>query len=312
MQHSTDTIKNIYFLLFPGVHLLDFTGPAHVFYEAIEYGAPLRLHYLHTSKETEVLPSSAGLTFTALKHFRDVRIQKGDYVFVAGADFNIIGSKQFKKAQLDTLKWLYELDQEGHTIASVCTGAFVLAQANILDGRACTTHWKYTEKLQTHFPKTKVEQRRLFIKSNNVYTSAGVSSGIDLSLHILEQELGYEFAQKVAREVVVYLRRNPEDPQLSPFLQYRNHMDDRVQQVQDWIADHLDHKMTVSSLASLVFVTPRHLSRIFKTATSITVQEYIRQLRIAKAKELLETGYKLDYVARACGYSNGTVLKRLL
>ncbi|MEM6379866.1 MAG: DJ-1/PfpI family protein, partial [Bacteroidota bacterium] len=208
--------------------------------------------------------------------------EPGDYLLIPGIDFSYLADPNFKIRYQQQLKWIRDLYQQGVNVCSICTGAFVLGYAQLLNQRQCTTHCKFLHKLQENFPQAQLKKQRLFVEADGVYSSAGVSAGIDLSLHLLEKEFGKKLALDIAREIVVYLRRNAEDPQLSPFLRYRNHMDERVQAVQEYIYHHLEEKLTITQLAQEVFVTPRHLSRIFKAATGMTVLAYIRTLRQAQ------------------------------
>lgn len=276
------TSKQIFYLILPEVHILDLTGPIHVFYEAQEYEASLQQYYLSAFKSQTNQASSAGLVFSNLSYYRDATPNAGDYLLIPGIDFKYLTAPDFRMRYQDQLKWIYDLHQKGVNICSICTGAFVLGHAKLLNHRDCTTHWKYCDRLQSKFPQAQVKKQRLFIEADRVYSSAGVSAGIDLSLHILEKEFSKKVALDVAREIVVYLRRNAEDPQLSPFLQYRNHMDERVQQVQDYIYQNIEQKLTITQLAMEVYVTPRHLSRIFKAATGLTILSYIQKLRAAQ------------------------------
>lgn len=277
-------MKQIFYLILPEVHVLDLTGPIHVFYEAQEYGAELRQYYLCAFEDQVQQKSSAGLGFSDLTYYQNTKPKAGDYLLVPGIDFKYLVAPDFKSRYQAQLKWIRDLHQRGVQICSICTGAFVLGYAHLFNQRACTTHWKYLDRLQAKFPEAQVKQQRLFVEADGIYSSAGVSAGIDLSLHILEKEFNKKLALDTAREIVVYLRRNAEDPQLSPFLQYRNHMDERVQKVQDYIYQNLDQKLTITQLALEVYVTPRHLSRIFKAATGLTVQAYIKELRSAKER----------------------------
>lgn len=272
-------MKQIFYLILPEVHMLDLTGPIHVFYEAQEYGAALQQHYLGAFEAQNEQKSSAGLVFSNLTYYQNVKPKAGDYLLVPGINFKHLVAPDFKLRYQAQLKWIRNLHQQGVHICSICTGAFILGYAHLFNKRACTTHWKYLDRLQAKFPQALVKKQRLFVIEDGIFSSAGVSAGIDLSLHILEKEFGKKLALDTAREIVVYLRRNAEDPQLSAFLQYRNHMDERVQNVQDYIYQHLTEKLTITQLALEVYVTPRHLSRIFKAATSLTVQAYIQALR---------------------------------
>jgi transcriptional regulator GlxA family with amidase domain len=197
-------------------------------------------------------------------------------------------------------------------ICSVCTGAFLLAAAGLLDGRHCTTHWKYADRFKSQYPKAKLQTNRLFVTEDNIYTSAGVSSGIDLALYLTEQLWGPHFATQLAKEVVIYFRRTIDDPQLSVFMQYRNHLDNRIHQVQDRLSQSLDHKFSIDELAVEVNMSTRNLTRAFKKTTRITIGEYLEKLRIERAQQLIADGHTLEATALHCGLKSVNRLKQLL
>ncbi|MEL6538624.1 MAG: AraC family transcriptional regulator, partial [Bacteroidota bacterium] len=214
----------VFFLVPPQVHLLDVSGPIHLFYEAKAYGADLELRFLRMQDQEE-LRSSAGLFLGQLESFQEYSLGPTDILFVPGVESLLLDDASFQKESAPFYHWLIDQQGKGAKICSVCTGAYLLAQAGILDGRSCTTHWRYLQDFNQRFPQVNLLQDRLFVKDGTIYSSAGVSSGIDLSLHILEELYGASFAIKIAREVVIYLRRTDDDPQLSVFLQYRNHLE---------------------------------------------------------------------------------------
>ncbi len=150
-------------------------------------------------------------------------------------------------------------------------------------------HWKFAGLLEERYPALQMMRNRLFVQYENIYTSAGVASGIDLALYILEQDYGTAFASAIAREVVVYLRRGQGDPQLSIFLQYRNHLEDRIHAVQEWLVQHFHEKHTVDDLAAIANTSARHLTRLFKDTTGITIGQYTEKLRVERAVQLLRS-----------------------
>ena len=304
-------IQRIFFLIPPNVQLLDIIGPIHIFYEAIEYGAPLKLHFISLTDEPNVI-SCAGLQFGQLQPFDDFQLGPKDVVFVPGIEFELFSDKAFMDSSQPFLQWLKEQMSNNAVICSVCTGAFLLAHGKLLDHKVCTTHWKYLEYLQEHFPRAKVVDNRLFVFEENLFSSAGVTSGIDLALYLLEIYFGPKLAADVAKEVVIYFRRGEADPQLSIFLQYRNHINNRIHQVQDLITQQLDHKWTIDQLAEKIHTSPRNLSRLFKKTTGITIGDYLSQIRIEKAQQLLAEGNKMAFVAQACGLKSTNQLRNLL
>lgn len=304
-------MKRILFIIPPKVHLLDINGPAHIFYEAREMGAPIDLFFVSLDEKTEV-NSSAGLTFSNVVPFSDFELGSEDYVFVPGLDFPLISDPGFLPGHKIFFKWLEEQSRKGATVCSVCTGAFLLAEAGILNGKKCTTHWRYLSRLRQQYPEADVQENRLFVEEDGIFSSAGVSSGIDLSLFLLEKEFGSRFAADIAKEAVIYFRRTESDPQLNVFLQYKNHMDDRIHQVQELIAHNLGKNLKLEELAEKVFMSPRNLTRLFNKTTGTTIGKYQDKLRMELATSLLKEGQKVDVVARECGLSSANQLRKLL
>ena len=301
----------VFFLVPPEVQLLDITGPAHLFYEAKAYGANISTHYLSLEKKTEAL-SSAGISLGQLEPFQNFELGENDLLFIPGLESYLFFDKNFVLGQEEFFDWLRQQHLRKAKICSVCTGAYLLAFAGLLDNRECATHWKYFEDFQSRFSKTKLLTDRLLVKDDNIYSSAGVSSGIDLALFVLEELLGAVFASKIAKEVVIYLRRTENDPQLSMFLQYRNHIENRIHQVQDILAKNLSQKQKIEGLAEKVHMSPRNLTRLFKKTTGITIGDYIEKLRTERAVQLLNMGQKVSSVTDACGLKSSNQLRTLL
>lgn len=299
-----------FFLVPPEVHLLDMSGPAHIFYEAKSYGAPIESFFI-TLKNSEEL-SSAGIHLSKLEHYSSFQLGVNDLFFIPGIESNLLNDSSFEEKNSHFFNWLITQYENGAKICSVCTGAYLLAQSGLLDGRKCTTHWKYIDNFKNRFPNVGLITDRLFVEDQRIYTSAGVSSGIDLALYLIEEEFGPVFATKVAKEVVVYLRRTEDDPQLSVFLQYRNHLEQRVHLVQDNLAQHLEKKLTIGELAEEVSMSPRNLTRLFKKTTGITIGDYLDKLRVERAVQLLSDGNKVESVSRSCGLQSSNQLRFLL
>ena len=299
-----------FFLVPPKVHLLDMSGAAHIMYEATNDGAAIESIFISLKNDQE--KSSAGISFRDLIHFSHFTLCENDWLFIPGLEMDLIQDTAFKKENQEFNTWLNAQHANGAKICSVCTGAFLLARAGLLDGKACTTHWKYLEAFRKEFPKTRLLNDRLFVEDHRIYTSAGVSSGIDLALFLLEEHFGPVFATRIAKEVVVYLRRSESDPQLSVFLQYRNHLDQRVHQAQDILAQHLGQKITIDDIAEKVNMSPRNLTRLFKKTTGITIGDYHDKLRVERAVQLLSDGAKVETVSAACGLQSTNQLRALL
>ncbi|MDY8137313.1 GlxA family transcriptional regulator [Aquimarina sp. 2201CG5-10] len=299
------------FIIPPKVHLLDINGPAHIFYEAKEYGADIELHFVAMNDTTKI-ESSAGLHFTQLTPFHQFELNKNDFVFVPGIEFHLISNAEFIKKSVSFFKWLQLQHTNKATICSICTGTFLVAASGVLNGKSCTTHWKYFSEFNQKYPNIELKQNRLFVIEDNLYSSAGVTSGIDLALYILEVEFGTKLAADVAKEVVIYFRRSQSDPQLSIFLQYRNHLETRVHDIQDYISNHIHASFTLEDIAEHVNTSSRNLTRLFKTTTGITIGAYLEKLRVDRAIHLLMEGNKVSYVANQCGLKSANQLRNLL
>ncbi len=309
MKHQS--IRKILFAIPPDVHLLDINGPAHIFYEAKNHGANLELCYISIIEETEIR-SSAALFFSRLELFSKFTLYQGDVLFIPGLEFFKISDRQFIQSINPFLEWVSQQNKNQAHICSICTGSFILAETGILNGKSSTTHWKYLDAFSERFPEVKLERDRLFTSSGNIHSSAGVSSGIDLALYLIEDFFGTKFALDVAKEVVIYFRRSPSDPQLSVFLQYRNHLDQRIHNAQDFLTRNLLNTPNVEELANQVHMSKRNLTRLFKSTTGITIGKYVEMLRVERAMALLSDGHKTSFVITQVGLKSTNQLRTLL
>jgi transcriptional regulator GlxA family with amidase domain len=302
-------MRKIAFIIPPHVELLDLAGPVQVFTEAKFYGFKADLEYYSFSAEPI---STAGLGFGQVKHFNEAKLEQGDFVFVPGMDFDYVSSISFG-AERAFFNWLKACSSQKITVCSVCNGAFALGMAGLLKDTECTTHWRRVKALQEQFPDARVLADILFIKSNNVYTSAGISAGIDLALAILEDLQGPLFTHKVARGLVVYHRRSGTHRQESIYLDYRNHINPQVHEVQDYLIENLAKENSIEALASLVSMSPRNLSRVFKEKTGSTILQYHTLLRKEHANTMLNNPeYTIEYIAAQCGFKTARQLQRIL
>ena len=302
-------MQKVAFIIPPTVELLDLAGPVQVFTEAKFYGFEINIEFYQYSEEPI---STAGLGFGRIKNFKSAKLKESDFIFVPGMDNEYVNSIPFK-AEREFFKWLKECSDKKITVGSICNGAFALGHAGLLKDTECTTHWRRVKALQIEFPQAKVVSDILFVKSNNVYTSAGISAGIDLALAILEDLKGPLFTHKVARGLVVYHRRSGTHKQQSIYLDYRNHINPQVHEVQDFLIDNLSKENDIESLASLVGMSSRNLSRVFKEKTGSTVLEYLTLLRKEYASTMLNNPeYTIEYIASKCGFKSARQLQRIL
>lgn len=210
------------------------------------------------------------------------------------------------------VEWLRATVRPGHTLVSICSGALLAARAGLLDGRACTTHHSACAELTALAPKARVLENRLFVEDGDCFTSAGVTSGIDLMLHLLARLTSPACAIGVARYLVVYLRRNGSDPQLSPWLEGRNHLHPAVHRVQDAIAADPARGWTLDELADVAAASPRHLSRLFAEHVGMGITDYRNRLRVALAHEMLRhTRLDMEQVAERAGFASTRQLRRV-
>jgi transcriptional regulator GlxA family with amidase domain len=302
-------MKKIVFIIPPTVQLLDLAGPVQVFAEAKTYGYEISIEFYTYSQN---LISGTGLPFGELQHFKNAALTEGDLVFIPGMDFDYIQSHSLK-AEREFFNWIGNLPEKKIVVSSICNGAFLLGEAGLLNNINCTTHWNRTKQLQDRFPSAKVVEDVLFVKSGQVYTSAGISAGVDLALSILEDLQGPLFTYKIAKELVVYQRRSSDHSQISIYMDYRNHINPQVHKVQDFLINKLGQEITLTQLSDLVCMSPRNLTRVFKSKTGITIWDFLNKIRIENAKILANDPLNTaKSIAGQCGFKNVRQLQRLL
>jgi transcriptional regulator GlxA family with amidase domain len=292
----------VFVLVLPDVHLLDLSGPVQTFYEANGFGAAYEIVPCGLAPTVK---SSQGLVLADLAPLPTAGA--GDMVLIPGID----------SATLDRLDhvpsaWLQEAHAAGATLCAVCSGAFVLAHAGLLDGRECATHWKTTALLAARYPKARVVENRLFVRDGTIVTSAGVTSGIDMALALVEERHGPLVTAKVAREMVVYLRRSGDRDQTSIYLDYRTHLHPGVHRVQDELVAHPERKHSAGELARLAGMSPRNLARVFRKTTGITPHAFAQKVRLQVAQDLLnDPDLTLEGISARCGFADARQLRRL-
>jgi transcriptional regulator GlxA family with amidase domain len=209
------------------------------------------------------------------------------------------------------VKWLRDAIQPSHKLISICSGALLAARAGLLDGRSCTTHYSCCAELAKLAPKSQVLNNRLYVEDGNCYSSAGITTGVDLMLHLVGKLIGQFNAVAIARYLVVYLRRSGGDPQLSPWLEGRNHIHPAVHRVQDAIAADPTKSWSLTKLARIVGVSDRHMSRLFHEHVGMSFMDYNNRLRVGLARELLsQTRLDMERIAERAGFSSSRQLRR--
>lgn len=292
-------MRRIVIVAFPDVQALDVTGPAEVFTQAggyvVQVAAP-RAEPLRTGSGYAIVPELA---------LGDVR-GPIDTLLVAGGE----GTRAAARDE-DLIDWLRTIAPRARRVASVCTGAFLLARAGLLDGRRATTHWAWCDELARQFPQVIVEPDPIFVADGNVHTSAGVTAGMDLALALVEEDLGPAAALAVARQLVMFVRRPGGQAQFSTGLAAQAAGHAPLRELQAWMADHLDGDLSVEALADRAHMSPRSFARAFRRETGTTPAAHVEALRVERARLLLEsTASPVAAVARACGFGTVETMRR--
>lgn len=296
---------DVWFVMLPGVLALDMAGPAETFAQAQE---TFRLHYIGPQAE---VATSLGLTMGNIAPLPET-LPEGSLLVLPGVSDS---SQLFDTPQARQVRnWLMRLQPLLHrqaiTLMCVCSGAMLAAKAGLLNGVQCTTHHNVIARLQALEPAALVKENRIFIEDRGIWTSAGITSGIDLALHIINRLCGPARALAVAREMVVWFRRSGDDPQLSPWLRYRNHLHPAVHRAQDALTAEPQKAWQLAEIAAQAHVSARHLTRLFQQHLGISVRDYLEQLRLVIAEQALLQGQGAEQAALAAGFSSPRQLHR--
>ncbi len=295
----------VYFLVLPGVMALDVTGPAETLQLANGHFA---LHYI--GPHASVL-SSTGMTIAEIAPLPD-KLPDNSLLVVPGVYDSTLWFDT--EAATQARAWLRQqqaaISTQRITLVCICSGALLAAQAGLLNGVQCTTHHDVLPRLKVAAPAALVKDNRVFVEDAGIWTSAGITAGIDLALHLINRLCGAAQALKVAREMVVWFRRSGDDPQLSPWLRYRNHLHPAIHRAQDVMIAHPENDWSLSMLAERAHVSERHLTRLFRQHLGISVREYHEQLRLVIARQRQQQGEAAEKAALAAGFSSARQLRR--
>ena len=299
MPHDAPVPRRIVIVAFPDVQALDVAGPAEVFAQAggydVRVAAPAR-EPLRTGSGYAILPDLAlaevdGPVDTLV-------VAGGEGTRAASADDLLVG-------------WIAGAAPHARRVASVCTGAFLLARAGLLDGRRATTHWAWCDALARAFPAVTVEPDPIFVADGPIRTSAGVTAGMDLALALVEEDLGPARALEVARNLVLFVRRPGGQAQFSAGLQAQAAARAPLRDLQAWMTDNLGADLAVAALARRAHMSERHFARAFKDETGMTPAAYVERLRVERARLLLETtSAPVASIATGCGFGTVETLRR--
>ena len=298
--------RRIVAVVVPPVDELDLVGPLQVF-NSVNRLANRSIYDIEvvTNRDRLKIEGEGGvLTFMARHHFSRVAGVCDSVLLVCG-----LSSRSVRDEALS--RWLRKMAVRVRRLGAVCVGSFLLAEAGLLDGRRATTHWKFGREMATRYPNVNVEHDPLWVKDGNIYTSAGISAGIDLALAWAEEDCGAGLAHEAARELVLFLRRPGGQPQISVSLASQASAMMSIRELQIWIAEHLDSRLSVDDLAGRMSMSARNFERVFTREVGTTPSQYVLQMRVEAARSQLErTESALKQVASAAGFGNVDVMRR--
>jgi transcriptional regulator GlxA family with amidase domain len=294
-------------VVFDDVQALDVAGPLDVFAEA-NLLLPKKDHYVVTlvGEHPGSVRCSSGLEFKVHCAYPDFHAES-DLLLVAGGP----RLPEYRPAPA-FLNWLNQRAQGASRFGAVCNGVFLLAHAGLLAGREITTHWDHAERLSKQFPDSTVRPDKIFVRDGNLFTCGGVTAGIDLCLSLVAEDWGHELAVKVAKRLIVYIRRDGGQSQYSPYLAVGPDENSLVAKVLKYVTDHISDALTIEDIADAVGVSRRTFSRAFAKHAHVTPSVFVEQLRIDFARKLLEeTDVPLKTVAFRCGFHTATQMRMI-
>lgn len=297
----------VWFITLPGVMALDLTGPAETLKLARD---AFSLRYIGPD---ESVLMSTDMVVSRIEPLPE-SLPDGSLLVLPGVSDSKVW---FDTPQAMAVRnWLMRMQPAIHarkiTLVCVCSGALLAAKAGLMKGVSCTTHHEVIERLKAAEPAALVKENRIFVEDRGIWTSAGITAGIDLCLHLIGHLCGSQVALDVAREMVVYFRRSGEDPQLSPWLRHRNHIHPAIHRVQDLLTLQPEQEWPLEEIAARVHVSSRHLTRLFRQHLGISVRDYHEQLRLTIARQRLHSGENSERAALSAGFSSSRQLRRAL
>ena len=303
---------HVLFALLPSSLVLDWAGPAEALRIANQalavQGLPPQFD-LHFASPAPQAVTSVGVQLSGLAQL-PAHLHSPAWVVLVGQPG--AGLDVTSEPARALLHWLRGLRLKAHQLelVTVCAGSVLAAHAGLLKGRRVTTHHQHLKELQAAEPLCEVVSNRVFVEDGPVHSSAGVTTGIDLTLHLIAHHCGPAIAAKVAQTIVMPLRRGPHDPELSPFLAHRNHLHPALHRVQDAVSQQPKHGWTLPLMAEVAHTSPRHLTRLFTEHAGVAPLHYLRGIRLALAQQALSTGKNVQQAADIAGFNSDTQLRR--
>jgi transcriptional regulator GlxA family with amidase domain len=304
--------RRIAVLALPNTALSDLAGPYEAFLMASRLGQE-RFKLNHPYYEVALLsiagssiPTLSGLGVVGARSFRTYR-SSPDTLIVTGEPDSLDASQDHSAL----FQWLRKAASESRRVCSVCTGVFCLAEAGLLHQRHVTTHWQHADTLARRYPTVHVDPEPLFMRDGKFYTSAGCTAAMDLSLALIEEDLGVEIATEIACATIMFLRRPGRQAQISPLLKLQMSEREPLRDLQAWMLEHLHLPLTVEDLAAQVHMSPRNFARSFVAAAGATPARFLETLRLEAARRRLEeTSRSMDQIASECGFGSAEIMRR--
>lgn len=292
-------------LLFEATGIADILARANLL-RPPQAGGPAYLVTVATTQEHHVVHGQSGLNLLAHQRLADLDPSvERDTIMVTGR-----GAGADESARV--ADWLRRAAPQARRVVSVCAGALLLAAAGLLDGRRATTHWRLLDALKERYPAVRVESGPIYVEDGPVWTSAGASSGFDLTLALVEDDLGYTLARDVAQDLVIFLRRPGGQSQFGRYLLKLAKSPGTIRDLQSWMADHLAADLSVEKLAERAAMSPRNFTRVFTRETGMPPARYVEEARLDAARQRLEQGAEgIEQIAAASGFGNSLNLRRV-
>ena len=297
--------RRVVIVAFEGIQVLDVTGPAEVFAMA-NRGVPAPRYSVEVvARAAGPVTCSSGLRVVADRSLAECR-GRIDTLVVAGGN-----GTEAAAGDADLIAWIRRAARCSRRVTSVCSGAFLLAQAGLLDGKRATTHWSVTDLLADLFPTVEVDPDRIYVRDGATYTSAGVTSGMDLALALIEEDHGAAVALEIARQLVLFVHRPGGQSQFSVQLETQAAERHPIRDAQTFIADHLAADLSVGALAARTGMSTRNFARCFRSELGVTPASYVERARVEAARRLLESsGRGMSAIASECGFGTVETLHR--
>jgi transcriptional regulator GlxA family with amidase domain len=306
----SDRPRRIVILAYQGVQSLDVTGPLEVFHAASELLAATRPH--QAGYRVEILASHDGPLQSSsgmgILPGGDLSSARGpiDTLIVPGGS----GKDELARDRV-AIDWIRATARRARRTAGVCTGSFLLAEAGLLDGRRATTHWAFSESLARRHPRVEVDPEPIFVRDGDIWTSAGVTAGMDLALALVEEDHDRELALTIARHLVLFLRRPGNQSQFSATLVAQEPRREPLRETQRYVLENVADEHSVEAMAARAHMSPRHFARAFRAETGVTPARYVERVRLEAARRRLEESSEpVALVARACGFGSAESMRR--